>query len=248
MTQSDEGISGVTAEKRPDFMKLLRHCKQGKIDLIITKSISRFSRNIVVTINEVRKLKSMGVGVYFEKENLNTLEENSEFVMTILASIAQEESNSLSFNVKKGKQMGMLEGKVPWNYTQIYGFRKGDDGNPEIIPEHAEVIKEIYKNYLKGESEKIIADRLNENKIPTCRKDSKWLPSTIQRILQNERFCGDVILQKTYIENHITKKVKINNGELPKIHIKNNHPAIVTREMFDRVTLERSRRISKKKI
>ncbi len=247
-TYADEGISGVTAEKRPDFMKLMKHCKQGKIDLIITKSISRFSRNILVTIDYVRKLKAMGIGIYFEKENLNTLEENSEFVMTILASIAQEESSSLSLNVRKGRQMAMQSGKVYWNYTQLYGFRKGADGEPEIIPEHAEIISKIYKCYISGDSDKKIADMLNEEEVPTALGKAKWITAMIQRILQNERYCGDVILQKTYTTDHISKKVKVNNGELPKIHIKNNHPAIVSREIYEKAISERARRTSKKKI
>lgn len=247
-TYADEGISGASAEKRPDFMKMIRHCKKGKIDLIITKSISRFARNTLDSIGYVRKLKAMGVGVIFEKENINTLEENSEVVLTILASLAQEELNSLSLNVKMGKRMAMQEGKVFFQYEKCYAYKKGADGQPEIIPEEAEIIKRIYTSYLAGESVGAIAKALYADNIKSHSSSGEWTESTLRGILQNERYCGDVLLQKTYVTDPISKKVKKNNGELPKIFIKNNHPAIVSREIYDRVQQERSRRGSKRKV
>ena len=247
-TYADEGISGASAEKRPDFMKMIRHCKKGKIDLMITKSISRFARNTLDSIGYVRKLKAMGVGVIFEKENINTLEENSEVVLTILASLAQEELNSLSLNVKMGKRMAMQEGKVFFQYEKCYAYKKGADGQPEVIPEEAEIIKRIYTSYLAGESIGAIAKFLYADDIKSHSKNGEWTESTLRGILQNERYCGDVLLQKTYVTDPISKKVKKNNGELPKILIKNNHPAIVSREIYDRVQQERSRRGSKRKV
>lgn len=247
-TYADEGISGASAEKRPDFMKMIRHCKKGKIDLIITKSISRFARNTLDSIGYVRKLKAMGVGVLFEKENINTLEENSEVVLTILASLAQEELNSLSLNVKMGKRMAMQEGKVFFQYTKCYAYQKGADGQPEVIPEEAEIIKRIYTSYLAGESIGAIAKALYADNIKSHSKSGEWTESTLRGILQSERYCGDVLLQKTYVTDPISKKVKKNNGELPKVLIKNNHPAIVSREIYDRVQHERSRRGSKRKV
>lgn len=247
-TYADEGISGASAEKRPDFMKMIRHCKKGKIDLIITKSISRFARNTLDSIGYVRKLKAMGVGVIFEKENINTLEENSEVVLTILASLAQEELNSLSLNVKMGKRMAMQEGKVFFQYEKCYAYKKGADGQPEVIQEEAEIIKRIYTSYLAGESIGAIAKSLYADDIKSHSKNGEWTESTLRGILQNERYCGDVLLQKTYVTDPISKKVKKNNGELPKILIKNNHPAIVSREIYDRVQQERSRRGSKRKV
>ena len=193
-TYADEGISGASAEKRPDFMKMMRHCKKGKIDLIITKSISRFARNTLDSIKYVRKLKAMGVGVLFEKENINTLEENSEVVLTILSSLAQEELNSLSLNIKMGKRMAMQEGRVKFNYTNIYAYRKGADGEPEIIPEEAEIIQLIYQLYLKGMSAVAIIKELEKRKINSHAKGGKWKDSTIYSILENERYCGDVLL------------------------------------------------------
>ena len=247
-TYADEGISGASAEKRPDFMRMIRHCKKGKIDLIITKSISRFARNTLDSIGYVRKLKAMGVGVIFEKENINTLEENSEVVLTILASLAQEELNSLSLNVKMGKRMAMQEGKVFFQYEKCYAYKKGTDGQPEVIPEEAEIIKRIYTAYLAGESIGAIAKALYADGIKSHSKSGEWTESTLRGILQNERYCGDVLLQKTYVTDPISKKVKKNNGELPKILIKNNHPTIVSREIYDRVQQERSRRGSKRKV
>ncbi len=247
-TYADEGISGASAEKRPDFMRMIRHCKKGKIDLIITKSISRFARNTLDSIGYVRKLKAMGVGVLFEKENINTLEENSEVVLTILASLAQEELNSLSLNVKMGKRMAMQEGKVFFQYTKCYAYKKGADGQPEIIPEEAEVIRRIYTAYLAGKSVPAIARELAEDGVKSHSKNGEWTYSTLQSILTNERYCGDVLLQKTYITDPISKKVKRNHGELPKVLIKNNHPAIVSRELYDRVQQERTRRGSKRKV
>lgn len=247
-TFADEGLSGASAEKRPDFMRMYRHCKKGKIDLIITKSISRFARNTLDSIGYVRKLKAMGVGVMFEKENINTLEENSEVVLTILASLAQEELNSLSQNVKMGKRMAMQEGKVFFQYTNCYAYQKGADGQPEIIPEEAEIVKRIYANYLAGESVGSIAKALYADGIKSHSKSGQWTESTLRGILQNERYCGDMILQKTYVTDPISKKVKVNNGELPKIYIKNNHIPIVSRELYDRVQQERAKRGSTRKV
>ncbi len=246
-TFADEGISGASATKRPEFMKMIRKCNNGKIDLIITKSISRFARNTVDSIKYCRKLKLMGIGVLFEKENINTLDENSEVLLTILASLAQEELNSLSLNVKMGKRMAMKEGKVHWNFSKIYGFKEGENGQPVINEEHAEIIKKIYTWYLEGKSEKGIIDNLTERNIKSISKNGDWKIHTIQSILKNERMCGDVILQKTYVVDPISKKVKENKGELPKIYIKNNHPAIIDRTTYEKAQLERSRRTSKRK-
>ncbi|MFI3227303.1 MAG: recombinase family protein [Clostridia bacterium] len=241
-TYADEGISGVTEKKRPDFLRMIRHCKAGKIDLIITKSISRFSRNVVHAVDRVRMLKAIGVGVYFEKENINTLEESSEFVLSLLCSIAQEESHSLSLNVRRGMQMRMQNGHVTWNYKQGIGFRKDEDGNPEIIPEHAIVIRKIFREFLSGESRGSIAEMLNREKALFQFGKKKWSSAYIAKTLKNERYCGDVILQKTYIESHLTKKQKVNNGEFPKIHIKNNHPAIISRDEFEKAALNLAKR------
>lgn len=247
-TYADEGRSGASAEKRPDFMRMYRHCKKGRIDMIITKSISRFARNTLDSIGYVRKLKAMGIGVIFEKEGINTLEENSEVILTILASLAQEELVSHSGNVKMGKRMAVQDGKVVFQYKRMYAYRRGPDDEPEIIPEQAEIVRRIFSGYLTGKSVQAIADELIEDGIPSPSKKEVWAEGTIRGILTNEKYCGDVILQKTYVTDPISKKIKKNNGELPKVYIKNNHDAIVSRETFERAQQERARRGSKRKI
>ncbi|MFI3255280.1 MAG: recombinase family protein [Eubacteriales bacterium] len=243
---ADEGISGATAEKRPDFMRMIRQCKKGKIDLIITKSVSRFARNTVDAVQYVRQLKSMGVGVLFEKEGINTMEESSELFLTIMFSLAQEELFSLSGNVKMGIRMQMKEGKVTYQYSKMYGYKKGDDNKPEVIPEEALLIERMYQRYLLGDSVNKIAETLN-NEGCTARKCDKWTTTKVRAIIEHERYCGDVILQKTFVEDPISKKTKVNNGELPKYHIKNNHQAIVTRETWNLVQAEVIRRSNKQK-
>lgn len=243
----DPGVSGASAEKRPEFMRMFRRCKTGKIDLIITKSISRFARNTLDSIGYVRQLKAMGIGVYFEKENINTLDGTSEVILTILSSLAQEELNSLSGNVKMGKRMAMKEGKVSFQYERMYGYCKGGDGDPEIIPDQAEVIRRIFHSYLSGRSVGEIRRALETDGIASPSQKDEWTTTTVRNILANERYCGDVLLQKTYITDPITKKVKKNNGELPKVYIKNNHDPIVTREEYEAAQTERAKRGSKRK-
>ncbi len=244
---ADEGISGAKAEKRPDFMKLMKHCKKGKIDFIITKSISRFARNTLDTISYVRKLKAMNIGVLFEKENINTLQEASELFLTIMSSLAQEELNSLSQNVKIGIRMRMKSGQVNYQYRHLYGYKKGLDGMPQIIPVQAEIVKRIYQNYLKGHSYQRIADDLVADKVLHL-EGKQWNKNLVRGILENEKYVGDVILQKTYIVDPISKKSKKNNGELPKYHIKNNHEAIIERETWRKVQEEFTKRVTKKKV
>lgn len=245
---ADEGISGARAENRPAFQKLLRHCKRGNIDLILTKSVSRFARNTLDSIGYVRQLKAMGVGVFFEKEGINTLEESSELLLTLLSSFAQEELASLSKNVKMGIRVAMREGKVNFQYKRLYGYQKGADGKPEVLPQQAEVVRRIFADYLAGQPVARIAQKLNEEQIQSPSSGKVWSVSTLQGMLQNEKYCGDVLLQKTYVTDPISKKVRKNNGELPKVYIKNNHPAIVTREIFERAQAEHGRRSSKRKV
>ena len=185
-TYADEGLSGANAEKRPDFQRMIRHCQNGKIDLIITKSISRFARNTMDSVGYVRKLKAMGVGVIFEKENINTLEQNSEVIFTILSSLAQEELISISQNVKNGFRMRAEQGELSPMLERLYGFRKLTDGEYEIIPQQAEVVKQIYRRYLMGYSDAKIVRELKEDKITSKTKKTTWSNSIVQSILTNE--------------------------------------------------------------
>lgn len=196
----------------------------------------------------VRKLKAMGIGVIFEKENINTLEENSEVIFTILSSLAQEELHSLSQNVRKGHEMKRQRGEAVFQYSRLYGYQRGLDNDPEIIPAQGEVVRRIYRCYLMGESYQKIADGLNFEKVPTSKKNSLWRSCTISSILHNEVYCGDVLLGKTYVEDPVTKKVRKNHGQRPQVYIKDNHEGIITREIYEQAREERARRNSKQKV
>ena len=245
---ADEGISGTSMKKRTEFKKMITACKRGHIDLIITKSLSRFARNTVDCLETVRLLKANGIGVYFEKENINTLTESSEFLITLFSGFAQAESESLSKNVTWGKQKSAEAGKVDFQYKKMLGYRKGTDGQPEIVPEEAKIIRRIYRRYLAGCSLGQIKQELEQDNIPTAQKVERWSSAVIHNILTNEKYMGDALLQKTYITDCISKKVKKNMGERPMYYVENNHPAIIPRETFDQVQKEMTRRSSKRKV
>lgn len=227
---------------------MITACKRGHIDLIITKSLSRFARNTVDCLETVRLLKANGIGVYFEKENINTLTESSEFLITLFSGFAQAESESLSKNVAWGKAKSAEAGKVTFQYKKTLGYRKGADGQPEIVPEEAEVIKRIYHRYLDGCTLGQIKRELDEDNVPTAQGVEFWSPAIIHNILTNEKYIGDALLQKTYVTDCISKKVKKNQGERAMYYVENNHPAIISREMFDQVRNEMTRRSSKRKV
>ena len=239
---ADEGITGTSARKRPEFLRMVRQCKQGKIDIVLTKSISRFARNTVDCLNYVRALKELGIAVIFEKENMNTLEIDSEILITMLGAFAQSESESISANVRWGIRQAMKEGKATIQYKYLYGYRKGDDSKPEIIPDQAEVVRKIYDLFLSGTPVRGIQEYLNANSVPNINGESKWARSAIDSILTNEKYCGDVLLQKTYIDDCINKKVKKNTGQLPMYLVQNHHEGIISRETFDAAQAELSRR------
>ena len=227
---------------------MITACKRGHIDLIITKSLSRFARNTVDCLETVRLLKANGIGVYFEKENINTLTESSEFLITLFSGFAQAESESLSKNVAWGKAKSAEAGKVTFQYKKMLGYRKGADGQPEIVPEEAEVIKRIYHRYLDGCTLGQIKRELDEDNVPTAQGVEFWSPAIIHNILTIEKYIGDALLQKTYVTDCISKKVKKNQGERAMYYVENNHPAIISREMFDQVRNEMTRRSSKRKV
>ncbi|HCA29758.1 MAG TPA: recombinase family protein, partial [Ruminococcaceae bacterium] len=245
---ADEGITGTIAKKRPDFMRMIEDCRKGKIDLIITKSVSRFSRNNLDCLLYVRELKELGIPIIFEKEGINTLQVSSELLITLFSGLSQSESESISMNVKMGKRQSAKKGNVAFSYASFLGYRRGADGKPEIIPEEAEIIKRIYNSYIAGESLNDIAKALTADEILTPRGNAKWSGKGVLSILSNEKYKGDALLQKTYIADCITKKSKRNNGELPQYYVENNHPAIIERQMFDRVQEEIARRAGKRKV
>ena len=243
---ADEGITGTSAKKRDSFMRMISDCKKGKIDLILTKSVSRFSRNTVDSLNYVRMLKAMNIGVIFEEQSLDTLEESSEMYLGIYSVIAQSESENMSANIRWGINQRMKSGTYAFRYN-ILGYRKGEDGQPEIVPEEADIIRKIFNMYIEGLSVRQICQKLEANGVKTKSGKSVWDGKIIRDVLQNEKYVGDLLLQKTFRSDCITRKVKKNNGELPKYLVSNNHPAIIDRETFKFVQYEISRRASKRK-
>ena len=224
---------------------MIQDCKKRKIDLILTKSISRFARNTLDSIQYVRMLKQMGIAVVFEKENINTATMNSEMILTVLSAFAQAESESISQNVARGKRMGYKHGKFAFPYGRIIGYKKGADGKPEIIPEQAEIIRLIFNRYLQGDSLQSIKAKLETAGALTACGNTAWSAQSIQRILQNEKYCGDVLLQKTFTEDVLTGVHKKNTGQLPQYYIENYHEGIVSKQMFREVQAEIARRNSK---
>jgi DNA invertase Pin-like site-specific DNA recombinase len=221
---------------------MIKMCEQGKLDLIITKSISRFSRNTLVTLEYVRRLKLMGIGIIFEKENINTLEVSSEFMLSMYSMFAQQESESQSQNVKMGKRSRYKQGQACFNFNRVYGYGQDSEKNIYIIPEQATAVKLIFASFQKGLSMREIADALEEKKIPSPSGKPVWKTEAIKRILVNEKYAGDVLTQKTYILDPINKKTIKNIGDLQQYLIRNHHVAIIDREVFDAVQIELSRR------
>ena len=245
---ADEGITGTQAKNRPEFLKMIRLCRQGKIDVILTKSLSRFARNTVDSLNYIRELRTLGIAVISEKENINTLTAESEMLITIMSCFAQAESESISKNVAWGIRQIFKNGNVPMQYKKLLGYKKGADGNAEIVSDEAEIVKEIYRCYLDGASLNQIADMLNNRGLTTKGSNSPYRKEVIQRILTNEKYTGDALLQKTYITDCITKKSRKNNGELPMYLVKNHHEPIISRTDFNRVQEEMARRSAKRSI
>jgi DNA invertase Pin-like site-specific DNA recombinase len=210
----------------------------GRIDIILTKSVSRFARNTVDSLTIIRQLKEKGVFVYFEKENIDTGDAKGELLITIMSSLAQEESRSISENTTWGQRKRMADGKVSLPYSHFLGYEKGDDGLPQIIESEAEIVRLIYKMYLNGCTVNNIAKYLTERGIPTPSGKEKWSVSTTLSILQNEKYKGVAVLQKGYTVDFLTKKRKKNQGEIPMYYVENSHPGIVSEEVWDLVQAE----------
>ena len=239
---TDEGISGTNTKRRDGFNRMIADALAGKIDLIITKSISRFARNTVDTLTSVRQLKEKGVEVFFEKENIYTMDSKGELLITIMSSLAQEESRSISENVAWGKRAKCEEGKVYLPYKQFLGYEKGADGLPQIVEDQAKTVRLIYSLFLEGLMPSRIAKRLEVMSILSPAGKQRWQTSTVESILKNEKYKGDALLQKTFCVDFLTKKTKRNEGELPQYYVEQSHPAIVSPEVFDEVQQEFKRR------
>ena len=239
---ADEGITGTSTKKRTEFLRMIRQCKQKKIDLILTKSIQRFARNTLDCINYTRILRQLGIGVLFEKENINSLPPDSEFMITMYGAMAQSESESISGNIRRGKQMHAKVGtlKIPCHW--LYGYKKDADDKFCIIPEQAEVVRELYRRYLAGASLRDLKNWLEANQIKTVLGTEEWSVASIRSILTNEKYCGDVLLQKTFCADVISKKVVKNVGQLAQYYMPDHHEAIVSRETYQAAQAEMARR------
>ena len=245
---ADKGITGTSMKKRDEFNKLIRQCKRGKVDMIIVKSISRFARNTLDCLKITRMLRELKVDVYFEEQNLHSIDPSSEFYISIYGSVAQSESENISHNVAWGKARSAKDGNVFFAYKSFLGYRRGADGKPEIDPEQANTVRRIYDHFLAGNSLQQIANGLTADGIPTPMGRTVWQASVVQSILSNEKYKGDALLGKTYVEDCISKKVRVNAGERPQYYVENNHPAIIDAATFARVQEELARRASKRKV
>ncbi len=243
---ADEGISGTSIKKRPEFLNMIEDAREGKIDLILTKSLSRFARNTVDTLTIVRELRSIGVEVFFEKENIYSSDTKVDFMLTIFSSIAQEEARNISENVKWGFQKRFKEGKVHINTKRFLGYDKDDDGKIIINEIQAKTVRMIYDMYIAGSSLKEIVEFLTENEIPNGRDEIFWTSATVSTILTNEKYCGDAILQKRVTLDYLTHKSVKNNGRAPKYYIMNNHEPIIPRKKFELVQSLKTKRGKKK--
>ena len=239
---ADEGISGTSLKRRDGFNRMVDDAMSGRIDLILTKSISRFSRNTVDALTITRKLRSAGIDVFFEKEGISSMDPNAELIFTILCTTAQEESRSISQNVRWGMQRSMEAGKVNLPYKSFLGYEKGPDGLPRIVEEEAEIVREIYDLYLQGHTFCYISEYLTEKGIKTPRGKDVWSVSTIKGILTNEKYKGDARLQKTYTVDYLTKEKRVNQGERKQWYIRDSHDAVVSPETFELVQKEIARR------
>jgi len=239
---ADDGISGTNTKKREEFNRMIDECMEGNIDLVITKSISRFARNTLDCLKYIRQLKDKNISVFFEKENINTMDTKGEVLLTIMASLAQQESQSLSQNVKLGLQYRYQQGKVQVNHNRFMGYTKDEEGNLIIVPEEADIIKRIYREYLEGKSLAGIGRDLEKDGILTAAGKPRWRPETIKKILLNEKYIGDALLQKTFTVDFLTKKRVKNEGHVPQYYVENSHEAIIPKELFLQAQEELHRR------
>ena len=239
---ADEGISGTQMTNRTEFKKMIKLCRRKKIDLVLCKSISRFARNTVDCLDTVRELKSLGINVKFEKENIDTISASSEFIISLYASFAQAESESISKNVTWGIEKSFQEGKVRYVLHQTLGYRRGEDGKPVIVEEEAETVRLVFQMFTEGQSMGEIANYLTENKIPRRNGNPVWSRTNVLKLLENEKYVGDAILQKTYTVDCLTHKRARNTGQKPQYLVQNCHDAIIDRETWEKAKLEMARR------
>ena len=240
---SDEGISATNTKHRDGFNRMIADALAGKIDLIITKSVSRFARNTVDSLSTIRKLKDHNIECYFEKENIWTFDSKGELLLTIMSSLAQEESRSISENVTWGQRKRMADGKVSFAYSRFLGLDKDKEtGKIVVVPEQAETVKLIFKLFLEGMTPHSIAAELTARGIKTPAGKDVWNQQTVRRMLSNEKYKGDALLQKEFTVDFLQKKMKKNEGEVPQYYVEGNHEAIISPAVFDMVQAELTKR------
>ncbi|WHL24345.1 recombinase family protein [Streptococcus iniae] len=243
---ADDGISGTSTKNREEFNRLIQDCMENKVDRIITKSISRFARNTLDCLKYIRQLKEKNIPVFFEKENIDTMDSKGEIMLTIMASLAQQESQSLSQNVKLGLQYRYQQGEITINHNRFLGYTKDEDGHLIIEPTEAEVVKRIFKEYLEGSSLIQIARNLETDRILTGAGNKNWAGTTVKGILVNEKYMGDALLAKTHTVDFLTKKRVKNNGIVPQYYVENSHEPIIPKTLFLQVQEEITRRANLK--
>ena len=239
---TDEGISGLCTRHRDGFNDMVQDAIDGKIDLIVTKSVSRFARNTVDSLTTIRRLKEVGCECYFEKEGIYTFDGKGELLLTIMSSLAQEESRSISENVTWGQRKRFADGKFSLAYSHFLGYEKDEENNLRVVPEQAAIVRLIYKLFLEGKTTQGIANYLMEHGIVSPAGKQRWQASTVGSILRNEKYKGDAILQKTFTADFLTKRMKKNDGEVPKYILEGAHEAIIASEQFEAVQEEFARR------
>ena len=245
---ADEGISGTNTKRREGFKEMIADALDGKIDLIVTKSVSRFARNTVGSLVTIRKLKESGVECYFEKEGIYTFDGKGELLITIMSSLAQEESRSISESITWGQRKSFSDGKVHLPYKRFLGYEKGEDGRPAVVESEARVVKLIYGLFLEGKTQAGICKYLEELGIPSPGGKAKWSKTTVTSILQNEKYKGDALLQKKFTVDFLEKKMKPNEGEVPQYYVTSSHPAIIEPDEWEQVQAEFSRTERKSKL
>lgn len=235
---TDEGISGTSTARRTGFKRMVADALEGKIDLIVTKSVSRFARNTVDSLTVIRLLKEHGVEVYFEKESIWTFDSKGELLITIMSSLAQEESRSISENITWGQRKRFADGRVSIAYGQFLGYNRSEDGKMVIDEDEAEIVRTIYRLCMLGFSPTAIADYLTEHEISTPSGKERWHASVVRSILRNEKYRGDALLQKTFTIDFLKKKLKVNEGEVPMYYVHEDHEAIIDPYEFELVQAE----------
>ncbi len=239
---ADEAISGTSVKKRKEFQRMISDCRDGRIDIVITKSISRFARNTQDCLKYMRELKDMGIPIIFEKEHINSMEAGGELLFTILSSLAQDEARNISENSKWGIRSKFKKGELHLNTAKFLGYDKNEDGKLVINEDQAKTVRRIYREFLEGRNPQEIARTLEDEGVPGYAGQTKWYPGTIVGMLKNEKHKGDALLQKTYTTDFLTKKQVKNHGEIQQVYIEDNHEGIVDRDTWEAVQEEFARR------